>query len=153
MNDDPNIDELKEEERIKIEIPVDEEPATRSESTGSDVVGEFMRMGKSLAGSLEAMLTSSESRRIGSEVREGVKGFAGEMETFFREAVDSPAGERLKKDAKGFSKRVESSDTTRQAQEGIVTGLRRLSEEMDKLAARFDAEMATADSDDDDSAA
>lgn len=139
MSDDKKIDELKDEERLKIEIDVEEEPyKTAKEPT--DVAEEFKKLGQNLSNTLQSLLDSDEARRIEGEVRKGLTGFADEVEKFVRDAANSPSAQRLKEDAKDMGKRVENSDVTRQAQDGVVSGLRWMSLELDKLAQRFQEE-------------
>lgn len=138
-DENKEINELKDEERLKIEIDVEEEPyKTAKEPT--DVAEEFKKLGQNLSNTLQSLLDSDEARRIEGEVRKGLTGFADEVEKFVREAANSPSAQRLKEDAKDMGKRVESSDVTRQAQEGVVSGLRWMSVELDKLAQRFHEE-------------
>jgi hypothetical protein len=137
MNDDkPVIDQLKEEERLKIDIPVEEEAGGKS-ATSSDVVEEFKKLGRQFADTLEGIFSSEEARRVENEVRAGMMSFANEVEKVFREVKDSPAATRMKEEASGVKERVESGEVGRKAQEGMVSGLRWLSTELDKLANQF----------------
>ncbi len=142
-DENKEIDDLKDEERLKIEIDVEEEPyKTAKEST--DVAEEFKKLGQNLSNTLQSLLDNDEAKRIEGEVRKGLTGFADEVEKFVREAASSPSAQRLKDDAVDMGKRVESSDVTKQAQEGVVSGLRWMSVELDKLAHRFQEEAGKA---------
>jgi hypothetical protein len=137
MSDDkPIIDQLKEEERIKIDIPVEEESAGKSASS-TDVVEEFKRLGRQFADTLESIFNSEEARRVEREIRAGMESFAGEVEKTFNQAKESPAAARMKDEATDMKDRVESAEFARKAQEGMVSGLRWLSTELDKLASQF----------------
>lgn len=141
MSDEkPLIDLLKEEERIKIDIPVDEESTggAKAEHT-SDIVDEFKRLGRQFADTLEDIFNSDEARRVETEVRAGMKSFADEVEKAFNQAKDSPAATRAKEEAAEVKDRVESAEFARKAQEGMVSGLRWLSTELEKLANQFTA--------------
>lgn len=129
------IDELKEEERIKIDVD-DVAPGKLSEQ---DIVAEFKKVGRQFAQALEDVLTGDEAKRIETEVRAGVKGFADEIERFVREAGDSPAAKKLQDDAGNLGKRIETNDVARQAQSTLAQGLRWLSVELDQMAGRFNA--------------
>lgn len=135
---DPIIDQLKDEERIKIDIPVDEDFQDAAKAAdSSDVVEEFKRLGRQFAGTLEGIFTSEEARRVETEIRAGMKSFADEVEKAFHEAKDSHAASRMKEEATGMKDRVETGEYGRKAQEGIVSGLRWLSTELEKLANQF----------------
>jgi hypothetical protein len=134
------INQLKEEERMKIEIPVDEEMGGKSGQAAdgaADVVEEFKRLGRQFADTLESIFNSEEVRRVETEVRAGMKSFANEVERAFSEVKDSPAAARMKEEAGGMKDRVETGEIGRKAQEGMVSGLRWLSTELDKLATQF----------------
>jgi hypothetical protein len=133
---DPSVDELKNEERLKIDIPVEEEaPAKPGHST--DLVEEFKRLGRQFGDTLQTAFNSEEARRIEGELRAGMRSFADEVERAFREVKDSPAATRVKEEATTAKERVETGEMTRKAQEGVVGGLRWLSNELEKLANQF----------------
>jgi hypothetical protein len=137
-DENTNVDDLKAEERLKIEIPVEEDPVKGGKADGADVVEEFKRLGRQFAGTLESIFTSDEIKRLETEVRAGMKSFADEVDKTFQQAKDSPAAARMKEEASTVKDRVESGEVVRQAQEGMVSGLRWLSNELDKLAGQFD---------------
>ena len=138
MSDEKStINQLKDEERIKIDIPVEEDPAAKSGATPTDVGEEFKRLGRQFATTLEGIFSSEEARRVETEIRAGMKTFANEVEKAFHEVKDSPAATRMKEEAGGVKDRVESGDFGRKAQEGMVSGLRWLSTELERLADQF----------------
>ncbi|MCA9868624.1 MAG: hypothetical protein KIS95_07450 [Anaerolineae bacterium] len=137
MSDEkPIIDQLKDEERIKIDIPVEEDAAGAKAGT-TDVVEEFKRLGRQFADTLEGIFNSAEARRMETEVRAGMKSFADEVEKVFNQAKESPAASRVKEEAVDVKERVETGEIGRKAQEGMVGGLRWLSTELEKLANQF----------------
>jgi len=137
MSDEKStINQLKDEERIKIDIPVDEETAGKSMES-ADVAEEFKRLGRQFGNALESIFNSEEARRVETEVRAGMKSFAEEVEKVFNEAKDSPAATRMKEEAAGAKERVETGEFGRKAQSGMVSGLRWLSTELEKLAEQF----------------
>lgn len=134
----PHIDQLKDEERLKIDIPIEEEATGgAAKPSSTDVADEFKRLGRQFANALEAAFNSEEARRIETEVRAGMKSFADEVEKAFHQAKESPAATRMKEEAAGAKERVESGEFARKTQEGMVSGLRWLSTELDKLATQF----------------
>ena len=101
MSDDKStINQLKDEERIKIDIPVDEEGTEKS--TGSaDVTEEFKRLGRQFGDALESIFNSEEARRVETEVRAGMKSFAEEVEKLEKKNV--AIGKVFVIGAEGFS--------------------------------------------------
>ena len=144
MSDEKStINQLKDEERIKIDIPVEEDPAAKSAPSSADVGEEFKRLGRQFATTLEGIFNSEEVRRMETEIRAGMKTFAEEVDKTFREAKDSPAAARMKEEAGSMKERVETGEMGRKAQEGMVSGLRWLSNELEKLANQFIPETKT----------
>ncbi|HOU41098.1 MAG TPA: hypothetical protein PK829_07500 [Promineifilum sp.] len=137
---DPNIDNLKNEERLKIDIPVEEEMSGRAAKTSpmtTDLVEEFKRLGRQFGDTVQTALNSEEARRLESELRAGMRSFADEVERAFRDAKTNPTATRMKEEATGVKERVETGEMARKAQEGIVSSLRWLSAELDQLATQF----------------
>jgi BMFP domain-containing protein YqiC len=130
------IDELKQDERLKIEVPADE-TAGSARSETIDVTEEFKRLGRQFGAALESLFTSDEAKRIEGDVREGVKSFANEVEKAVRDVAASPAADRLRADAVDLKTRVESGDVSRKAQATLVEGLRWLSAELERAADNF----------------
>jgi hypothetical protein len=132
------INQLKDEERIKIDIPVDEEMGSgaKAEHT-SDIVEEFKRLGRQFADTLEGIFNSEEAKRVETELRAGMRSFADEVEKAFSQAKESPAAARMKEEAGNVKDRVETGEIGRKTQEGVVSGLRWLSDELEKLATQF----------------
>lgn len=138
MSDEkPVIDQLKEEERLKIDIPVEEEASGGKTGSEADIVEEFKRLGRQFADTLEGIFTSDEAKRMENELRAGMKGFADEVEKAFHQVKESPAATRVKEEAGAAKDRVETGEIGRKAQEGVVSGLRWLSDELEKLAGQF----------------
>lgn len=139
MSDEkPIIDQLKDEERLKIEIPVEEEAGSGGKAGAeADIVEEFKRLGRQFADTLEGIFTSEEAKRMETELRAGMKSFADEVEKAFHQVKESPAATRMKEEASSAKERVETGDIGRKTQEGVVTGLRWLSNELEKLAGQF----------------
>jgi len=137
MSDEKStINQLKDEERIKIDIPVEEDPIHKTASS-TDVADEFKRLGRQFAATLEGIFNSEEARRMETEIRAGMKTFAEEVDKTFREAKDSQTATRMKEEATVVKERVESGEMGRKAQEGMVNGLRWLSNELERLANQF----------------
>ena len=136
---DPIIDQLKEDERLKIDIPVEEDApgAAKTAHATTDLMDEFKRLGRQFGDTLQSAFNSEEAKRMETELRAGMKTFADEVERVFREAKDSPTATRVKEEATVVKERVETGDVGRKAQEGIVGGLRWLSDELEKLANQF----------------
>lgn len=140
MNDDttPSVEEIK--ERLKVEIPVDEDPAVKPDAQPeetADIVAELRDLGQQFAATLQTAWNSEERQRIETEVRDGFKSFVDEVDKMIGEVRSSDAATKVKTEASNVANRVESSDLGRKAQDSVVQGLHWLSSELGKLADRF----------------
>jgi hypothetical protein len=134
---DPNIEDLKEEERIKIEIE-EETPQDRAKKGPQpDVSDAFRDLGRQFAETIQSAWNSQERKEFEIEVREGVRRFGDEVNKVFTEAKDSPAAKKVKEEATEVRTRVESGEFSRKARGGVVDGLQWLSQELARLAEQF----------------
>lgn len=127
----------KEQEPIKIEIPVEDEETHKAEQGGFDVADELRNLGKQFADTLEAAWKSEERQRIEGEIREGMQNFADELGKLLSDVKESKAGQRVMSEAETVKSKVNEAEVGRKAQSNIAKGLGWLSEELNSLADRF----------------
>jgi hypothetical protein len=136
VNDEPTVDELKEEE--KVNIVIEEEEVSETKSGPQEDVSEALRdLGRQFAETIQAAWDSQERREFESEVREGVQDFAEEVSKVFREARESRAAKKVKEEAEEVKSRVDAGELPRKARSGLVEGLEWLSNELARLAEQF----------------
>ena len=134
---DPNIEELKDEERIKIEIE-EETPQDRAKQRPATDVSDALRdLGRQFAETIQSAWNSQERKEFEEDVREGVRRFGDEVNKVFTEAKESPAAKKVKEEASEVKTKVESGELTRKARGGLVEGLQWLSQELARLAEQF----------------
>ncbi len=132
------INELKAEERLKIEIPMEEdEPAAKTESTTINVAEELQRLGRQFASTLESAWSSEERQKVEGEVRAGLRSFADEVDKIIHEVKNSPATERVTTSATDAKDRVNTTEVGQKTMAGIAGGLRWLGEELGNIADHF----------------
>lgn len=136
MDETPNIDELKEQEKVEITIE-EEDVAAKKEEVKADVSDALRDLGRQFAETIQTAWNSQERREFESEVREGVERFADEVQKVFREAKDSPAVKKVKEEASDAKEKVEQKDIGRKARGSVVDGLQWLSQELARLAEQF----------------
>jgi hypothetical protein len=134
MTDAPSVEAIK--ERLKIEIPVEEEPVA-GKGAEPDLSDELRKVGRQFAETLKAAWTSEERVKLEHEVREGVKSFADEVEKVIHEVRKSGAAQKMKEEAADIKTRAESGELAQKARVNFAQGLRWLSEELTKLANQF----------------
>ncbi|MCB9421864.1 MAG: hypothetical protein H6667_18835 [Ardenticatenaceae bacterium] len=135
MNDEqvPSVEEIK--ERLKVEIPVEEE-ATKAE-TQRDFGEELKNLGKQFVDTVQSAWNSEERQRVETEIRTGVKSFVSEVDKAIKEAKESQAAVKVKEEAVEIKTKFESGDLGKKTRDGLVQGLQWLSEELGKLAEQF----------------
>ena len=142
------INELKAEERLKIEIPMEEdEPVAKPASTTMNVTEEFQKLGRQFANTLESAWNSDERQQVEGEVRAGLRSFADEVDKIIRDVKTSPATEKVAETATGAKERVGSSDVGQKTMGGIAGGLRWLGHELGNIADHFGAPEKSAEDD------
>lgn len=136
MDDTPNIDELKEQEKVEITIE-EEDVEAKKEEVQSDVSEAMRTLGRQFAETIQTAWNSQERREFESEVRQGVEHFAEEVQKVFREAKESKPVKKVKEEATEAKGRVETKEISRKARAGVVEGLQWLSQELGRLAEQF----------------
>lgn len=134
----PSVEEIK--ERLKVEIPVEEDTVTKASTEAGkdmDIVEELRGLGKQFAETLQTMWNSDERQRVESEIRDGFKSFVDEVDKVIGQVRESASTAKVKEEAAKMTNKVESSEFGRKAQKGIVQGLHWLSAELGKLADQF----------------
>lgn len=139
MNEEqtPSVDDLKQEEKLNSERIVIEEEDVKGAPPKVDIAAEFQKLGRQLAETLQTAWDSEERKRVEKEVREGVQSFVNEVDQVIREVKTNEKTEKIKGEAEEFKNRVENTDIGTRARQGIVQGLRWLSEGLEELANQF----------------
>ncbi|MBE2221184.1 MAG: hypothetical protein IAF02_06570 [Anaerolineae bacterium] len=135
----PSVEDLKADEKEKVErLVIEEEDLDPKEGKpGHDVAAEFQKLGQQLGETLQSAWGSEERKRIEQEVREGVRSFVAEVDKVLQDVRTSESTSKLREDAAGAKAKVEESELGQKAREGIVEGLRWLSEGLNELAIKF----------------
>ncbi len=143
----PTVDELKADEKEKVErIVIEEEDLDQGNAEQNfNVAGEFQKLGQQLGETLQSAWESEERKRIEKEVREGVQSFVAEVDKVLQDVKTSETTGKLREDASTAKTRVEESEIGQKAREGIVEGLRWLSEGLNELAIKFTSPEKPAD--------
>jgi signal recognition particle GTPase len=136
MNDEqvPSVEEIK--ERLKVEIPVEEEESAKADTT-RDFGEELKNLGKQFADTVQSAWNSEERQRVENEIRSGVKSFVSEVDKAIHEAKESQAAAKVKEEAVEIKTKLETGDLGKKTRDGLVQGLQWLSEELGKLAEQF----------------
>ncbi len=133
-----NVDQLKADERLKIEVPVEEE-VTKADTSGApvDVTAELRGLGRQFVETLQTAWNSEERQRIEKEVRDGMRSFADEIDKAIQEVRSSEATTKVKTEASQVAEKVQTSEAGQKARVGFAKSLQWLSEELGNLATKF----------------
>ncbi len=126
---------MSENEIMKVEIPVEE--VSQPDETGGAVVEELRSLGRQLGETFRAAWASEERQRIEAEIREGIQIFVSEVDKAFGEVRQSEVPHRVREEAGQLADSLKSGELPQKARSGMVEGLRRLSDELRKLADSF----------------
>lgn len=137
MSDQPTNEQLKEQERLKIEIPVEDENNQEGKQAEADLIAEMKNLGRQFAEAIRAAWNSQERQKIEADVREGLDVFVSELEKGFKELRDSEAAKKAKQEVSQVKEKVDAADLGRKTKSTLAEGLRWLSEEFNSLASQF----------------
>lgn len=133
----PSVEELKAKLQAADEIPVEEEPAAKSGSESVDIAEELRKVGKQFAETMQTAWNSEERQRMETEVRDGVRSFVAELDKVFGDIRESDAMNKVRTEAVELKDKVDTTEVSQKTKNGVVGGLRWLSDELGKLADRF----------------
>lgn len=138
MSDDPNVKNLKSEERMKIEVPI-EEDVTKADVQRDqvNVSEELGRLGTQFAETLKTAWNSEERQKFEKDVREGLQSFAAEVDKVITNVKTNPTTEKVVTEASQAAKNVEVSDVGQKTKAGLAQGLKWLSVELSNIAEKF----------------
>lgn len=135
--DTPNVDQLKADERMKIEVEEEVMKVDVSETGHVDVTAELRKLGRQMADTLQSAWNSEERQRFEKEVREGMRSFADEVDKAIQEVRTSEATEKVRTEVTQVTEKVQTSEAGQKARVSFAKSLQWLSEELGSLATKF----------------
>lgn len=139
MSENTPVDQLKAAERLKVEVPVEEE-VMKVDASGTgpvDVTAELRKLGRQMAETLQTAWNSEERQRFEKEVREGMHSFANEIDKAIQEVRTNETTAKVKTEASNVAEKVQTSEAGQKARVGFAKSLQWLSEELGTLATKF----------------
>jgi phage-related protein len=101
--------------------------------TDSTILNEFEALGQQLAAAVKTLWESDESRSLRQDLREGVAGLGQQLDTAVKSAQESDAAKEFSEQIKETMDKARQSDLAGKLEQGLITGLRELNEEISKL--------------------
>lgn len=106
---------------------------TEGERGGSELLGELHSLGQQLSTAFKSLWESEESRKLREELEAGFVELGHQVETAVKSAQDSDAAQQLGEQVRETMEKARESDVAARLEEGLVTGLRDLSEQISKM--------------------
>jgi hypothetical protein len=110
----------------------EEESMTEEKQPGSQIVDELNQLGEQLVTAVRALWDSEDARKLRQEIGEGFDELSHQVDEAIQAAKESEATKEFETKVKETVDKARESDVAGQVQDGLVTGLRQLNEEMSK---------------------
>lgn len=105
---------------------------TEEKKSGSQIVEELNQLGEQLATAVKALWDSEDARKVRQEIGEGFVELGHQVDEAIKAARESEATKEFETKVKETVDKARESDVAGQVQDGLVTGLHQLNEEMSK---------------------
>lgn len=105
---------------------------TEEQKRTGKILDELNALGEQLATAVKALWESEDARKVRQEIGEGFVELGQQIDEAVKTAKDSEAARDFETKVKETVDKARESDVAEQVQEGLVTGLRQLNEELSK---------------------
>ena len=106
---------------------------TEEKKPGGEIVDELHALGEQLVTAVKSLWDSEDARKVRQEIGDGFVELSHQVDEAVKTARESEATKEFETKVKETVDKARESDVAGQVQEGLVTGLRQLNEEMSKL--------------------
>ena len=105
---------------------------TEEKKPGGEIVDELHALGEQLVTAVKALWDSDDARNVRQEIGDGFVELSQQVEEAIQKTKESEATKEFETKVKETVDKARESDVAGQVQEGLVTGLRQLNDEMSK---------------------
>jgi hypothetical protein len=105
---------------------------TEEKKPGGEIVDELHALGEQLVTAVKALWDSDDARKVRQEIGDGFVELSQQVEEAIQKTKESEATKEFETKVKETVDKARESDVAGQVQEGLVTGLRQLNDEMSK---------------------
>jgi NAD dependent epimerase/dehydratase family enzyme len=106
---------------------------------GSEILEELHSLGTQLTAAVKSLWESEDSRKLRQEIGDGFVELGHQVDTAIKSAQESEAAKQFTEQVKETMVRARESDITGKVEEGLVTGLRQLNDELSKIVGSLEA--------------
>lgn len=115
------------------EFPENEKPKEEA----PDVAAEFAALGKQFVAAINAAWKSEERQKLQEDIKEGLDRFVEEVDKAVKELRESEVGQKVGSGVQQAASEVKSGKVAGEVRRGLVTGLRSLSDALERMASSF----------------
>ena len=105
---------------------------TEEKKPGGEIVDELHALGEQLVTAVKSLWDSEDARQVRQEIGDGFVELSHQVDEAIKTARESEATKEFETKVKETVDKARESDVAGQVQEGLVTGLRQLNDEMSK---------------------
>ena len=105
---------------------------TEEKKPGGEIVDELHALGEQLVTAVKALWDSDDARKVRQEIGDGFVELSQQVDEAIQKTKESEATKEFETKVKETVDKARESDVAGQVQDGLVTGLRQLNEEMSK---------------------
>jgi hypothetical protein len=105
---------------------------TEDRKSGGEILDELNALGEQLSKAVKTLWDSEDARKVRQEIGDGFVELGHQVDEAMKTARDSEAAKEFETKVKETVDKARESDVAGQVQEGLVTGLRQLNEELSK---------------------
>ena len=105
---------------------------TEEKKPGGEIVDELHALGEQLVTAVKSLWDSDDARKVRQEIGDGFVELSQQVDEAIQKTKESEATKEFEAKVKETVDKARESDVAGQVQDGLVTGLRQLNEEMSK---------------------
>ena len=113
---------------------------TEEKKPGGEVLGELRELGQQLSSAFMSLWESEDSRKLRTEIEQGFLEIGQQVETAVKSARDSDAAKQFSEQVKETVDRARESEIASKFEDGLVTGLRELNQQLSAAVSSLEAD-------------
>jgi NAD dependent epimerase/dehydratase family enzyme len=116
---------------------------TEEQKSGNEILEELEALGQQLATAVKSLWESEDSRRLRQQIGEGFLELGQQIDTAIQSAQESETAKQFSEQVKETMEKARESDITTKVEQGLVSGLRQLNVQIEKLVESLQTPKAT----------
>jgi hypothetical protein len=111
----------------------------------SDVLDELQALGEQLSAAVKALWQSEDSRKLRQDIGQGFADLGQQLDEAVKSAQESEAAKQFTGQVKETMDKARETDIAGKLEQGLVTGLRELNEQLSKMISSLESKERTAE--------